>query len=101
MIAVEILRPTSRQPSTSQMIKSLAASATLILLVVSVLALPGVVPGVGASETAASAKEDRLAIRSTSANCARQVWPHFDGSCLHYGEAAISVEEARLIRTQR
>jgi hypothetical protein len=81
------------------MIKSFTALAIFALLGVSVVALPGVAPQVEASETVALAKADRLDIRPVTQNCAQQVWPNFDASCLRNGE--MTVREARLVTARR
>jgi hypothetical protein len=81
------------------MIKSLAALAIFAALGVSVIALPGFAPQVEASETTALAKADRLDVRPVAQNCAQQVWPNFDASCLRKGE--VMVREARLVTAHR
>jgi hypothetical protein len=91
-------QPKSAAP---KMIKSLTALAIFALLGASVIALPGFAPRVEARETAALAKADRLEIRSIARNCAQQVWPNFDGSCLRHSEAGSVVREARLVTARR
>jgi len=83
------------------MIKSLAALAIFALLGASVIALPGFAPRVEAGETVALAKADRLDSRPVAHNCAQQVWPNFDGACLHYGDFSALVREARLVTARR
>jgi hypothetical protein len=83
------------------MIKSLAALAIFALLGALVIALPGFAPRVEARETAALAKADRLEIRSAAGNCAQQVWPNFDASCLRHAESSVLVREARLVTARR
>jgi hypothetical protein len=83
------------------MIKSLAALAIFALLGASVVALPGFAPRVEARETAALAKADRLEIRTVARNCAQQVWPNFDRSCLRHNEPGLVVREARLVTARR
>ena len=83
------------------MIKSLSALAILALLGASVVVLPGFAPRVEARETIALAKADRLDVRLAAANCTRQVWPNFDGSCLRRGESGLAVREARLVTARR
>jgi hypothetical protein len=83
------------------MIKSLVALAIFAFLGASVIALPGFAPRVEAGETIALAKTDRLDIRPVARNCAQQVWPNFDGVCLHYGDFGALVGEARLVTARR
>jgi len=83
------------------MIKSLYDLAILALLGASVIVLPGFAPRVEARETIALAKADRLDVRQAAANCTRQVWPNFDGSCLRRGESGLAVREARLVTARR
>jgi hypothetical protein len=91
-------QPKSAAP---KMIKSLTALAIFALLGASVIALPGFAPRLEARETAALAKADRLEIGSIARNCAQQVWPNFDGSCLRHSEAGSVVREARLVTARR
>jgi hypothetical protein len=81
------------------MIKSLTGLAIFALLGASVVALPGLAPQVEAREAVALAKADRLDLRPVPQNCAQQVWPNFDASCLRKGE--VMVREARLITARR
>jgi hypothetical protein len=81
------------------MIKSLTALAIFAILGASVIALPGFAPQVQASETVASAKADRLEVRSSVQNCSQQVWPNFYTSCLRNGD--VTVREARLVTARR
>ena len=83
------------------MIKSFAAFAIFALLGASVVALPGFAPKVEASEVAALAKGDRLAIRSITADCSRQVWPNFTSPCLQNRASEQKIVEARLVTTRR
>ena len=83
------------------MIKSLTALAIFAALGASVIALPGFAPRVEARETVALPKADRLAIRSLVRDCAQQVWPNFDRSCLRSSESGILVREARLVTARR
>jgi hypothetical protein len=83
------------------MIRSLVALAIFALLGASVIALPSFAPRVEAREAVALAKTDRLDIRPVARNCARQVWPNFDGACLHYGDFGALVREARLVTARR
>jgi hypothetical protein len=79
------------------MIKSLTALAIFGFLGAAVIALPGFAPQVEACEPVALAKADRLAIRPVARNCAQQVWPSFDTSCLREGEPGVMIREARLV----
>ena len=83
------------------MIKSFAAFGIFALLGASVMALPGFAPNVEASEVAALAKGDRLAIRSVPVNCSKQVWPDFAASCLQNAGSDQKVVEARLVTVRR
>jgi hypothetical protein len=83
------------------MIKSLSALAILALLGASFVILPGFAPRVEARETSALAKADRLDVGQAARNCAQQVWPNFDRSCLRRGESGVAVHEARLVTARR
>jgi hypothetical protein len=83
------------------MIKSLTALAIFALLGAAVVALPGFAPQVEASEAVALAKADRLDIRPVAPNCAQQVWPNFDASCLRNRESGVTFREARLVTARR
>jgi hypothetical protein len=79
------------------MIKSLTALAIFGLLGAVVVALPGFAPRVEARETLAFAKADRLDVR----NCAQQLWPNFDTSCLRSSEAKLAVLGLRQVAAHR
>ncbi len=83
------------------MIKSFAAFGIFALLGASVIALPGFAPKVEASEVVVLAKGDRLAIKSVSADCSRQVWPNFAASCLQNTSSDQIIVEARLVTARR
>lgn len=83
------------------MIKSFAAFGIFALLGAAVIALPGFVPMVEASEVAVLAKGDRLAIRSAPADCTKQVWPNFISSCLRNTGSDQKIVEARLVTARR
>jgi hypothetical protein len=83
------------------MIKSLAAFGIFALLGASVIALPGFAPKVEASEVVVLAKGDRLAIKSATADCSKQVWPNFATSCLQNTDLGQKIVEARLVTTRR
>jgi hypothetical protein len=83
------------------MFKSFMALAIFALLGASVIALPGFAPQVKASETAALAKADRLAIRPMVRDCSGQVWPHLNSSCLRDGGSGIPIREACLVTARR
>ena len=83
------------------MIKSLAAFGIFALLGASVIALPGFAPKVEASEVPVLAKGDRLAIRSPTGDCSRQVWPDFAASCLQTLGSGQRIVEARLVTARR
>jgi hypothetical protein len=83
------------------MIRSLSALAIFALLGASVMALPGFAPRVEASETIVSAKAERLDVRPAAPDCAQQVWPDFDRSCLRDRESGLAVREARLVTARR
>jgi hypothetical protein len=82
------------------MIKSFTALAIMLLLGVSVVALPGFAPQVKADETVALVKADRLPVRSVAEDCSRQVWPDFETSCLRSSETGM-IREARLVTARR
>ena len=84
----------SQQP---QMIKSLTALAIFGLLGAAVVALPGFAPRVEARERIVLTKADRLDVR----NCAQQLWPHFDTSCLRSSETGLAVLNVRLVTARR
>ena len=83
------------------MIKSFAAFGILALLGAAVIALPGFAPKVEASEVAALAKGDRLAIRSATVDCSKQVWPNFSAPCLQNAGSSSKIVEARLVTARR
>lgn len=83
------------------MIKSFAAFGIFASLGAAVIALPGFAPKVEASEVAVLAKGDRLAIRSASVDCSRQVWPNFAASCLQKTGSDQKIVEARLVTARR
>jgi hypothetical protein len=83
------------------MIRSFAAFGIFALLGGSVIALPGFAPKVEASEGTVLAKGDRLAIRSASVDCSRQIWPNFAASCLQNKDSDQKVVEARLVTARR
>jgi hypothetical protein len=85
----------------SRTANSFAALGIFALLGAAVIALPGFAPAVEAREVAAMAKADRLDIRSIAGNCAQQVWPNFDRSCLREGQSGVQVREARLVTARR
>ncbi|WP_284420612.1 MULTISPECIES: hypothetical protein [unclassified Bradyrhizobium] len=81
--------------------KSFAALGTFALLAALAMALPGFAPKLEASEVAALAKGDRLAVRSTSVNCLAQTWPHFTTSCLQNTSSSQQIAEARVVTAGR
>jgi hypothetical protein len=83
------------------MMKSFAAFGIFALLGASVIALPGFAPKVEASEVAALAKGDQLAIRSAAGDCLSQVWPDFTASCLQNTGSGQRIVEARLVTARR
>ena len=83
------------------MIKSIIALAIFSLLGASVLALPAFARRANASETVALAKGDRLPVHGVVRDCASQVWPNFDASCLRNGESGAVVQQARLVTARR
>jgi hypothetical protein len=83
------------------MIKSLAALAVFAFLGVAVLALPGFAPEAKANEMAAFAKADRLAIHPVAGNCASQIWPNIESTCLRNIGSDVPVREARLVTAHR
>jgi hypothetical protein len=85
----------------SRTANSFAALAIFALLGAAVIALPGFAPPVKASEVTAMTKADRLDTRTVAGNCAQQVWPDFDRSCLREGQSGDPVREARLVTARR
>jgi hypothetical protein len=85
----------------SRTVNSFAALGIFALLGAAVIALPGFAPAVEAREVTAMAKADRLEIRPVASNCAQQVWPNFDRSCLREGQSGVLVREARLVTARR
>jgi hypothetical protein len=85
----------------SRTANSFAALGIFALLAAAVIALPGFAPAVEARDVTAMAKADRLDIRPVASNCAQQVWPNFDGSCLREGQSGVLVREARLVTARR
>jgi hypothetical protein len=83
------------------MFKSFSALAAVLLLGVTVLALPALAPKVEASEAAALAKEDRLQVKAPLMVCATQVWPDIATSCLRSSDGAKKILEARLVTARR
>lgn len=82
------------------MIKSVTALAIMLLLGVSVVALPGFAPQVKADQSVALIKADRLPVRSVAQDCSRQVWPNFETSCLRSSNTE-TIREARLVTARR
>jgi hypothetical protein len=83
------------------MVKSFAAFGIFALLGAAVIALPSFAPKAEAREVAVLAKGDRLAIRSASVDCSRQVWPNFAISCLQNAGSGQQIVEARLVTVRR
>ena len=83
------------------MIKALAALAIFGMLGLAVVALPGFAPQVGANETVALAKGDRLPVGPVEGICSQQIWPNFKASCLRNRGSAAPVLEARLTTARR
>ncbi len=83
------------------MIKSLTPFAVFALLGASVLALPGFAPEVKANEVVALAKADRLAIHPVAGNCASQIWPNIESTCLRNTRSDVAVREVRLVTAHR
>jgi hypothetical protein len=96
MLSVGIPRAAILGDFLSQITKSIATLAIVIILGVSATMLPGLVSRLATSAIAYAPKQDRPAIRLEPDSCAQQVWPHFDRSCLH-GGAQASIEQVRLI----
>ena len=83
------------------MIKSFAAFGIFACLGASVIALSAFAPKAEASEVAALAKGDRLAVRSAPIDCSRQVWPNFALPCLQDTSSERKIVEARLVTARR
>jgi len=56
---------------------------------------------VEATEAVASAKVDRLAVRSVPQNCFKQVWPDFAAASLRNSGSEAKIAEARLVTARR
>ena len=82
------------------MFKSFSALAAVLLLGVTVIALPALAPKVEASEAAALPKGDRL-VKAPLMACATQVWPDIATSCLRSSDGAKKILEARLVTARR
>jgi hypothetical protein len=83
------------------MIRSFAAFGILAVLGTSVVALPSFAPKAEANEGGALAKSDRLAVRSSPANCSKQNWPDFTTACLHQSRSEAKIVEVRLVTSRR
>ena len=83
------------------MIRSLAAIAIFAFMGVSAFALPGFAPEVKANEVVALAKADRLAVHPIAVNCAGQIWPNIESTCLRNTRSDLAVREARLVTANR
>jgi hypothetical protein len=83
------------------MIKSFAAFAIFAVLGASVIALPWFAPKAEASENVALAKADRLAVRSPSRDCLKQVWPNYSTGCLWSSNSEARIVEANLTTARR
>ena len=83
------------------MIKSISALAIFALLGASVIALPGFAPAVKADEVVALPKADRLALHPVAGNCASQIWPNIESTCLRNARSDVAVREARLVTAHR
>jgi hypothetical protein len=83
------------------MIRSFAAFGILAVLGTSVVELPSFAPKAEASEGVALAKSDRLAARSSPANCSKQNWPDFTTECLHQSRSEANIVEVRLVTSIR
>jgi hypothetical protein len=82
------------------MVKSLVALVIFVLLGASVIALPGFAPRVEAHEAAVLAKGDRLKVRASAVNCARETWPDLPATCLQSSSGG-KIQEARLVTARR
>ena len=78
------------------MIRSFTTSIA-ILLGAAVVSLPTFVSAAKAGEATALAKSDRLPVHAVATDCAQQVWPHIEASCLRSSGAGGRISEARLI----
>jgi hypothetical protein len=68
-----------------------------MLLGAAIVALPVSASAVKAEDAAVLAKSDRLPVHAVATDCAQQVWPHIETSCLRSSEAGGRISEARLI----
>ncbi|XUM22798.1 hypothetical protein ACRAVF_04720 [Bradyrhizobium oligotrophicum S58] len=89
---------TSQQPN---MVKSLLAVATFVLLGASILALPGFSYKAPSGEAVVMTKGDRLKTEAFLTNCSTQIWPEFAASCLRGAASGGTILEARLVTTRR
>jgi hypothetical protein len=92
------MQGSSASKVSSPMVKSLTAFGIFMFLGASVMALPSFAPLVEAGEIAL-AKQDRLEVKAS--DCAAQVWPHFDTSCLRNAGSNVKILEARLVTARR
>jgi hypothetical protein len=81
------------------MIRSSAALPIALLLGAAIVALPVFASAAKAEDATALAKSDRLPVHAVATDCAQQVWPHIETSCLRSSEAGGRISEARLIVT--
>ncbi len=81
------------------MIRSSAALPIALLLGAAIVALPAFASTAKAEDATALAKSDRLPVHAVATDCAQQVWPHIETSCLRSSEAGGRISEARLIVT--
>jgi hypothetical protein len=79
------------------MIRSSAALPIALLLGAAITALPAFASVAKAEDATALAKSDRLPVHAVATDCAQQVWPHIETSCLRSSEAGGRISEARLI----
>ena len=79
------------------MIRSSAALPVALLLGTVIVALPVFASAAKAEDATALAKSDRLPVHAVATDCAQQVWPHIEASCLRSSEAGGRISEARLI----
>lgn len=84
------------------MVKSLTAIAILAVLGTLVIALPGFIPKVEASEAYALARGgDRVKVLSPVIDCSKQTWPEFANSCLRNSDPAATILVARVVTARR
>ena len=78
--------------------KCLPAIAIATYIALAVAILPSFTPQTGSNLVT---KSDRLHVASADRACAEQNWPNIDASCLKRAQASGSINQVRLVTTDR